>query len=128
LVVRSDEMDVDNAKVELLRLRSQLLELEEGVTESLATGLEEESGEESSDQHMADVGTITVARELDLSLQGNTERLLAQVERALEKIEEGTYGLCDRCGGLIGEGRLEVMPYATLCMEHQRELERSGGV
>ncbi|MBN1629309.1 MAG: conjugal transfer protein TraR, partial [Thermoleophilia bacterium] len=79
-------MDVDNAKDELLRLRSELLELEEGVTESLATGLEEESGEESSDQHMADVGTITVARELDLSLQGNTERLLAQVERALEKI------------------------------------------
>jgi len=121
-------MDPDRAKEQLLRLQSQLLELEEGVTESLATGLEEESGEESSDQHMADIGSATVARELDLSLQGNTERLLAQVERALEKIEEGTYGLCDRCDGPIGEGRLDAMPYATLCMEHQRELERSGGV
>lgn len=121
-------MDLGNAKKELLRLRSQLLELEEGATESLATGLEEESGEESSDQHMADVGSVTVARELDLSLQSNTQRLLAQVERALEKIDEGTYGLCDRCGEPIGEGRLEAMPYATLCMEHQKELERSGGV
>jgi len=121
-------MDPEKAKEELQRLRSQLLELDEEVSESLAVGLEEESGEESSDQHMADIGTATLSRELDLSLQGNTQHLLAQVERALEKIDQGTYGRCDRCDGPIGEGRLRAMPFATLCLEHQRELERSQAV
>jgi DnaK suppressor protein len=121
-------MDSQTAKEELLRLRSQLLELDEEVSESLAVGLEEESGEESSDQHMADVGTVTLSRELDLSLQGNTQHMLAQVDRALQKLEEGTYGLCDRCDAPIGEGRLRAMPFATLCLEHQKELERSQAV
>ena len=121
-------MDPEKAKEELQRLRSQLLELDEEVSESLAVGLEEESGEESSDQHMADVGTVTLSRELDLSLQGNTQHLLAQVDRALEKIDEGTYGRCDRCDGPIGEGRLKAMPFAALCLEHQRELEQSQAV
>lgn len=117
-------MDLEKAKEELLRLRSQLLELDEEVSGSLATGLEEEYGEESSDQHMADVGTATFTRELDLSLQGNTQHLLTQVDRALEKIDQGTYGLCDRCGEAISEGRLQAMPFAALCLKHQRELER----
>lgn len=122
------EMGPKETRELLLLMRARLLELDEEMTESLAIGLEEESGEESSDQHMADVGTVTLSRELDLSVQGNTEHLLAQVDRALEKLDDGTYGLCDRCGGPIGEGRLRSMPYAVLCLEHQRELERSGGI
>ena len=121
-------MESQYDRQELLAIRARLLQLDEGVTESLAVGLEEESGEESSDQHMADVGSVTLARQLDLSLQENTKQLLAQVDRALEKLDEGTYGLCDRCGGPIGEGRLKSMPYAVLCLEHQREKERSEGV
>jgi RNA polymerase-binding transcription factor DksA len=121
-------MDTQKAKRELLQLRSRLLGRDEEVIESLAVPLEEESGEGSYDQHMADIGTVTLTRELDLSLQDNTEHLLAQVNRALEKIEEGTYGLCDRCGRPIEESRLEAMPYAVLDLEHQRELERSRGI
>ena len=121
-------MDIHKARQELLELRSRLLEQDEALSESLGTSLEEESGEESSDQHMADVGSVTLAREMDLSMRSNIDRLLAQVDRALEKIDDGTYGRCDRCGGPIEESRLEAAPDATLCLEHQRELERLGEV
>ena len=121
-------IDVEKAKEELLLLHDQLGGEDERLTASLATSLEEASGEESSDQHMADVGTITHDREMDESIQGNTERLLAQVKRALAKMDEGTYGVCDRCGKPIEEDRLRAVPYATLCMQDQRLLERSGQV
>jgi DnaK suppressor protein len=118
-------IDVENAKKELLLLQDQLGGADERLAGSLATSLEEVSGEESSDQHMADVGTITHDRELDESIQGNTERLLVQVKRALAKLDEGTYGVCERCGKLIEEDRLRAVPYATLCLQDQRLLERS---
>ena len=118
-------MDLRKARKSLMAFRSRLLDREGEIGESLAISLEEEADEESSDQHPADVGTVTFSRELDLTLQGNVERLLAQVERALEKIDEGTYGRCDRCGLPIDPGRMSAVPYATLCIEHQRELERS---
>lgn len=117
-------MDQQSIKQELLQIRSQLLDLDLGSEESLKVSLEDEGGDESSDQHMGDVGTVTFTREMELSLHDNTEHLLAQVNRALEKMGEGTYGLCDRCGRPIEEARLRAIPYATRCMEHQRELER----
>lgn len=117
-------MDPQQAKQALLRLRARLLEQDEALSESLGISLEEEAGDESSDQRLADVGAVTLNRELDLSMRENVEHLLEQVDRALEKIEEGTYGLCDRCGQPIEEGRLQAMPEATLCLRHQKELER----
>jgi len=121
-------MDATEAKEALLRLRARLLDQDEALSESLGIPLEEEAGEESSDQHSADVGAVTLTRELDLSLRTNIEHLLAQVDRALEKIDEGTYGLCDRCGQPIEESRLRAVPEATLCLKHQRDLERTGEV
>jgi RNA polymerase-binding protein DksA len=118
-------IDIEKAKEELLLLRDQLGGEDERLVQSLATSLEEVSGEESSDQHMADVGTITHDRELEESIQGNTERLLSQVKRALAKMDEGTYGICDRCGKPIEDERLLAIPYASLCMQDQRSLERS---
>jgi RNA polymerase-binding protein DksA len=118
-------MDPQEAKRILLNLRSQVSAVDEDLTNSLAVSLEEEVDEESFDQHIGDVGAVTLERELDLSFQGNEERLLEQVDRALNKIDDGTYGRCDRCGRPIEEGRLRAVPYATLCLQHQRELERS---
>jgi RNA polymerase-binding protein DksA len=118
-------MNVQTAKKELLRFRSRLVDLDREETERLAVSLEDEVEDEAYDQHPGDVGTVTLDREMELSLQGNTERLLEQVDHALAKIEEGTYGLCDRCGQPIREGRLKAVPYANLCMRHQQELERS---
>ncbi len=118
-------IDVKKAKEELLLMREDLEGADERLTSSLASSLEEVSGEESYDQHMADVGTITHDRELDETIKGNTEHLLGQVERALAKMDEGTYGICDRCGTAIEEDRLRAVPYATLCLSDQKLRERS---
>lgn len=80
----------------------------------------EESGEESGyDNHPADAGTATFEREKDLALLNTVELLMQKVDRALEKIEEKTYGTCDRCGKPIGDARLDALPSATLCLACQ---------
>lgn len=73
----------------------------------------------SYDNHPADLASETFEREKDLGLIGNEEVFLDRVGRALEKLDEGTYGTCDVCGGPIGEGRLEVMPEAARCVRCQ---------
>jgi DnaK suppressor protein len=74
---------------------------------------------------MAETAAATLNREIDLTLQDNARAALAQIDRALHKLEEGTYGLCDKCGKSIGEGRLSVAPFATLCVECKRLEERT---
>jgi len=78
-----------------------------------------------SGDHIADSATETYLRELDGGLEENAEHLLVEIEAALDRIGDGTYGLCTTCGRPIGEERLEAIPYATLCIEDKRALERS---
>ncbi len=87
--------------------------------------LEEEVGEETMfDNHLGDAATATYDRELDYSLEDGEARVLLAIDRALARIEDGSYGTCARCGRPIPEERLEARPWADLCIEHQRELER----
>lgn len=73
----------------------------------------------------ADAGSATFEREHDLSLAANSRDLLAQVERALERLEAGTYGRCEVCGEPIGKERLKAFPRVTLCVTcKQRENRR----
>jgi YteA family regulatory protein len=76
------------------------------------------------DQHQADVGTETFEREKDLSILEQVEAELADVEHALRRLDDGTYGTCEVCGKPIPEERLEAIPTARLCLEHQAEAER----
>lgn len=94
------------------------------VREREAEGLTNEAESEqvselaSYDQHPADLGTETFEREQDLSI---LEQLLAEIEeldRALQKVEEGTYGRCEVCGKEIPAARLEAGPGARFCVEH----------
>jgi DnaK suppressor protein len=73
--------------------------------------------------HMADDATEAFEQAKDLALRQNMERLLEQVEGALERFEEGTYGLCERCEGEIDPARLKALPYATLCLSCQQRRE-----
>jgi RNA polymerase-binding protein DksA len=75
------------------------------------------------DDHMADSATETFEREKDLAIEESLKLLLEQVDAALEKIDHGTYGQCDRCHRPIAPGRLEALPYATLCIECAERLE-----
>jgi RNA polymerase-binding protein DksA len=75
--------------------------------------------------HYADNATETFLRELDGGLEENAEHLVAEIDAALQRIENGTYGTCVVCGKPIGEERLEAIPYATLCIDDKRRLERA---
>ena len=76
------------------------------------------------DNHLADIATETVDREIDYTLEGNAEQVLASIDAALERIDEGTYGICQTCGKPISEERLEAIPYATQCIDCRRKGER----
>ena len=85
--------------------------------------LAEESGEEMA-HDLADTATETYDRELDYTLEENSEHVLEEIEAALKRIEEGTYGICTNCGTQIAEARLEALPWATLCIDCARDRER----
>lgn len=107
--------------LERARLEREITDLEAGLLESL-----EDSSEESPyDQHLAETAGITLDREIDLTLEENLQSTIAQIDRALGKIAQGTYGRCDECGGLIPDARLEAAPFATLCVDCKRLEERN---
>jgi RNA polymerase-binding protein DksA len=87
--------------------------------------LAEDAGEETAyDNHLADTATETYDRELDYTLEENSEHVLAEIEAALKRIDEGTYGICTNCDKPIAVGRLEALPWATLCIDCRRDRER----
>jgi RNA polymerase-binding transcription factor DksA len=120
-------MDIDLARQRLADERERLTGVratfdDEGLTESSEN---EMVGELSSyDQHQADLGTETFEREKDLSILEQVEAELADVEHALRRLDDGTYGSCEVCGKPIPEERLEAMPATRLCLEHQAQAER----
>jgi len=74
--------------------------------------------------HIADDATEVFGRERDLALRGNAQDLLAQVDAAIERIKEGRYGICARCGQQIAPERLEALPYAIYCITCQALVEQ----
>ena len=86
--------------------------------------MSDETGEDAVyDNHLADTATETYDRELDYTLEENSEHVLAEIDAALQRIEDGAYGQCTNCGRQIPEERLEARPYATLCIDCQRQRE-----
>jgi DnaK suppressor protein len=73
--------------------------------------------------HMADDATEVFTRERNIALRNNSQDLLAQVESALHRLDQGSYGICARCGKEIAAARLEALPYATYCITCQSEIE-----
>ncbi len=103
------------------RLR-RVIEHLEGEVGQLGAYEEIESG--TLGNHPADVGTEVFEAEQVIALERNEQELLGRVERALARLDEGTYGQCERCGQEIPFERLEALPYATLCVTCQAEVER----
>jgi RNA polymerase-binding protein DksA len=107
--------------------RELLLDERRRVTEAIEYLHAENAGsmdEEIPETGMADTATVTIDRELDYSLEENSAHVLREIEAALGRIDNGTFGTCTRCGKPIGEERLEAMPYVTLCIECKRLEER----
>jgi RNA polymerase-binding transcription factor DksA len=103
---------------ELDRLRKEL-----AVVEQEMDALIQESGEGAGDDQ-ADAGTKTFEREHEMSLVINARDMVLQTERALERIDNKSYGNCEECGSPIGKARLQVFPRATLCMLCKQKEER----
>jgi RNA polymerase-binding transcription factor DksA len=109
----------------LLKERDRLLEELRKLDEQDETGGEAgETGELSHyDQHMADQGTELFLREQDQAIELGFRGSLDQVEKAIHKLDRGSYGYCDRCGDAIPEERLEIFPAAIYCMRCADELQ-----
>ncbi|MCD9900411.1 TraR/DksA C4-type zinc finger protein [Streptomyces sp. MT29] len=105
---------------EIMRLRSEL----EASGAALA-GLMRDSGDGAGDDE-ADTGTKNITREHELSLAAHAQETLEQTERALARLQAGTYGLCEVCGKPIGKARMQAFPRATLCVEDKQKQERRG--
>jgi RNA polymerase-binding transcription factor len=127
LAVREDEApwtakELTEVRLELekeaQRLHAQLAVLESEIAELIR------DGNDGAGNDQADVGSNTLERDHEMSLAGNWREMLQQVERALQRIDDGSYGVCERCGNPIGKMRLMAFPRATLCMPCKQREER----
>jgi RNA polymerase-binding transcription factor DksA len=121
-------VDADDARQHLQSEHERLQRLRAGFE---GEHLRDESSDESTSelshlaQHAADVGSETFEREKDLSILEQVEAELADVERALRRLDDGTYGTCEACAGHIGDERLEAHPAARFCITHQQLAEQA---
>jgi RNA polymerase-binding protein DksA len=119
-------IDTDHFRAELEqhreRLQSTIAHHDIG-----GASLTEETGElmsSSADNHLADTASETYEREFDEGLEEDAQDQLREVEAALQRIEDGTYGTCSVCGKQIPVERLEAVPWTTLCIDDARKLAR----
>ncbi|WP_407071561.1 TraR/DksA family transcriptional regulator [Streptomyces sp. BK239] len=114
--------EVEEARAELQsefdRLRTELVS-----SEAALAGLMRDSGDGAGDDQ-ADTGTKNITREHELALAANAREMMIQTEHALERLDAGTYGLCENCGKPIGKARMQAFPRATLCVECKQKQER----
>lgn len=113
-------IDTEAIRKRLEEERSSLI----GDIDSL--DVEHQSQEDSAgiSNHAADEATEVFTRERDLTLRENSNDMLEQVEAALQRLDDGTYGTCARCGKQINPERLEALPSAAYCITCQAEIER----
>jgi len=105
-------------EAEIAGLAADIREAESAIAERLGDAV----GDAGDDQ--ADAGAKTFQREHELALTQNARELLELSERALARMEDGTFGVCASCGQAIGKARLQAFPRATLCVTCKQREER----
>jgi RNA polymerase-binding protein DksA len=117
-------IDTDRFRTMLEEERGRVVAAIDNLHNEHPGSISDETGEDAVfDNHLADTATETYDRELDYSLEENSEHVLTEIDAALKRIADGTYGQCTNCGKQIPEERLEARPYATLCIDCQRHRE-----
>jgi DnaK suppressor protein len=120
------DKEIEELRQRLLQERAELEEQHHEIEESTFSADQSEmTGEMGFDEEYADAGTATFEREKDLSLVNNLQDLMQRIDKALARIDEGSYGLCERCGRPIEKARLKALPYASLCLEDKQAEERA---
>ena len=117
-----DQEFVESQKQRLIDLKAELTRLREGLEEDEVEL--EGGGDDFSETDSGDMSQSIFDREMDASVGEGIERRLVDVDRALQKIEEGTYGICEDTGEEIPRGRLEAVPEALRTVEAQQRFER----
>jgi len=117
------------SKVDLDKFRQALLDMRAEILGNVKQ-LEEEAlrprGDDVSVDHMADHGSDSFEQDQSISLLESQSDALRQIEAALRRMEEGTYGICERTGKRISKPRLRAIPYVRLSLEAQMEEEQGG--
>ena len=117
-----DKEFVEKQRERLEELRAELTRMVEGLEEDQQDRAESEGDMTENDS--GDMSQSLFTREMDATVEQTMEKRLESVDRALQKIEEGTYGICDDTGEPIPRGRLEAMPEAVYTVEAQQRRER----
>jgi DnaK suppressor protein len=117
-------IDAAGFREELLAERRRVVDAIENLHSENPGSIEDETEDSPLDNHLAETATVTVDREIDYTLEENSEHVLAAIDAALKKIEDGTFGKCETCGQDIAEERLAAIPWATQCIDCRRREER----
>ena len=115
--------DLDPLRKALLKLRTEIL----GAVTQLESEALRGAEDEISVDHMADHGSDSFEQDQTLVLLERESVTIREINAALKRMEDGTYGVCERTGKNIGKPRLRALPYARLCLEAQMEEEAEGG-
>jgi RNA polymerase-binding transcription factor DksA len=122
---RLTKQELGDLRVRLDEERDQLgAQLATIVEDSFAVSQSELSGDVGIDDEAADAGTATFEREKDLSIENNVRDLLQKIESALQRMDEGSYGICDICGKPIEKARVKALPYVDLCIKDAQAQSR----
>ncbi len=116
--VKGERADFLASQRELLleERRSYIDSAEALKAQADSLALEHEPGDVQFDEEGGEGGTANVDREIDLYLSAQARATVVEIDRALQKIEDGTYGVCEQCGEVIPDARLQALPYAALCV------------
>jgi RNA polymerase-binding protein DksA len=118
-------IDTDRFRVRLEDERRRVLDAIENIHAENPGSIADETEELTfQDNHLGDVATATFDREMASTLEENSTHVLSEIDAALARIEDGTFGICQRCGNQIVEERLHALPWATLCIDCKRKQER----
>jgi RNA polymerase-binding protein DksA len=120
--------DVERYRRLLVDERARVVAAIEFLHEENPGSLEDETGDlvsGSADNHMADTATATFDREMDYTLEDNSGHVLSEIDAALVRIDDGTFGVCRTCGKPIDEERLAALPWAMKCIDCKRRDELS---
>ena len=121
------DIDIDAFRRRLEEERARAIAESEQAGQSLSESEEFATGELTThDDHQADIATDLYEREKDVLLRDNIRHVIDQIDHAMQKIQDGTYGLCDECLKEIPAERLELEPYAAYCIEDQERIEGNG--
>ena len=119
----AQEIDELRTRLEAERgeLADQLTTIED---QAFAATQSDMSGDVGVDDESADAGTATFEREKELSIEQNVRDLIQKIDRALKRIDDGTYGICEVCGKPIEKARIKALPYVDLCIKDAQARSR----